>query len=639
MDEGEAAARAKIKRVALETLKRKGWDILYNLDIEWKKTPQFFEAGIMPDDWNIRIVFSPGFEKTQLEILKDANIKIDAPLEKAVYAIMEHEYGHWNRCPIDTDLAEVVMSRICSGLQKGGITDKEYMERLTPIVSNMFCDIIVNGIAILSDDKFKEGATIFQTDRAYAASALQSNKTPASKTGQHSDAKGGQEQQWKPHFHDYFALFVDAHMKLARGDSIARGVAERYCDDYSKLRNTTKKILTAMIDEELAEKAMTDKLSAKDARVAKRMLMDENRWAAAAEEFAEIMSPYLKKDIKFIDFNLVDGIFKKFREDDDFRREIIRRGLLRGDPVDYVNDAEKLDEAYKQAAAKMTIEFNKDQSSRQRATLFDMSRKKLGEGEAIGSKMDWGRTVFVNGNPWLYKKDTPYDIDKSGFSQTGSTEDLVFVIDVSASMNWSRKALDGSKYDMCIRSVYSAVKYLEDSRKAQFMRFGLILFGERGRTEWSGWKSYHELDKLKERLFTGWRNAGETALDPEKLQSVMDSANGNFMVLMVSDGSINTNGGATLSKCKEIVKNGNDFVLFQVVDRSEFANEMRDAGATVVQVTKPEDLVGLVLKATKDKYKRIERNSIAEVTGLEELKSNRRGEPTERAQERKRTRT
>jgi hypothetical protein len=639
VDRREAAERAKIEELARKTLERKGWDIIYKLDIVWKNTPQFFEAGIMPDDWNIQIVFSPGFEKTQLEILKDANIEIDAPVEKAIYAIMEHEYGHWNRCPIDTDIVEVVMSRICKGLQKGGIIDKGQVEQLTPLVSNMFCDVVVNGTAILSDNRFKEGATIFQTDRAYTASAqLSHDMTQANETGQGSDAQGGQRQKWKPHFPDFFALFVDAHMKLARGDSTARGVAERYCNDYSKLQSTSRKLLVAMIGGELAEKAMADKLSDADARMAKRMLMDENRWAAAAEEFAKIMAPYLKKDIKFIGIYPMDGLFKKFKEDEDFRREIIRRGLLRGDPVEYVNDTEKLDEAYKQAAAKMVIEFDKDQNKQQqRTTLFDMSRKRLREGEAIRGNIDWGRTIFVKGEPWLYKKDTPYDINKSGLSQTGSMEDLVFVIDVSASMGWSGKPLDGSRYDMCIRSVYSAVKYLEDSGKAQFMRFGLILFGNQGRTEWSGWRPYQETDKLKERLFTGWKGAGETALDPEKLQSVMDSADGNFMVLMVSDAEINANEEATLSKCKEIVSNGNDFVLFEVMDRNRFAEEMKKAGATVVQVDRPEDLVGLVLKATKNKYKRIGRNSVAEVTGLEELKTNRRGEPEEGAKERKRT--
>jgi hypothetical protein len=54
--------------------------------------------------------------------------------------------------------------------------------------------------------------------------------------------------------------------------------------------------------------------------------------------------------------------------------------------------------------------------------------------------------------------------------------------------------------------------------------------------------------------------------------------------------------------CKKLIEDGNDFVIFQIRFRSEFAEYMRRNGAAVVNVDKPEDLVGLILRKVGERY-------------------------------------
>jgi CBS domain-containing protein len=128
------------------------------------------------------------------------------------------------------------------------------------------------------------------------------------------------------------------------------------------------------------------------------------------------------------------------------------------------------------------------------------------------------------------------------------------------------------------------------------------MFSDPGKTRWSGWKYYNELDELKKLLFEDYHGR-TTILDADKVEEAYSSKHDNFLVLMTTDGEIFN--PEAKEACRKVIENGNDFVIFQTMSRSEFAEYMRKHGATVVYVDKPEDLVGLVLRKVGEKYSRI----------------------------------
>jgi hypothetical protein len=101
-------------------------------------------------------------------------------------------------------------------------------------------------------------------------------------------------------------------------------------------------------------------------------------------------------------------------------------------------------------------------------------------------------------------------------------------------------------------------------------------------------------------VFSGYQD-GDTYLDPEKLSQAEAENGKHFLTIMVSDGNLHNNSDAERA-CRRVIDKKNDFVLIQVKSSSEFANDMREAGAAVKHLDKPKDLVGLVLDVVSSKY-------------------------------------
>ncbi len=149
------------------------------------------------------------------------------------------------------------------------------------------------------------------------------------------------------------------------------------------------------------------------------------------------------------------------------------------------------------------------------------------------------------------------------------------------------------------------IDYLEKVKKASFLNYGLIQFSDN--TTWSGWRSYYELSSIKRNLFEGYEGNG-TVLDPKILDETLKTKRDKFMAVMISDGEI-MNSDEALKSCNEIITEGNEFILLQIASRDNFANKIEESGGMVVNIDNPNDLVGLVLSATKRKYDRVVRRN------------------------------
>jgi hypothetical protein len=633
-----------IEEYARDYLRKKGWDETYLFKLGRERMAGLASARINRDSWIIELILNEDFESMQRSIAESAGIRFADLERKVVSMLLDHEHGHWRACPMDIGFLERILDGVSEGLEAAGFA-KEEIEQATPEVSNMFMDAVVNGGKMLrrDGDSFAEGLFTFYTDEAYKATLSGGQR------------KGG------PSYMDYYALFVDSQMKMAKGeeagllDSLGnagrrilgkpekiasmRGMAQAYCANYrKKINGPSQTLLASLIGKELAEKAFRGKLSSdEDRRRALETLGDKRRWNSASRAYAKVMGPFIKDKESQQDAREripKNELLRRFVEggggspkkerancgggeesacdagrkepsegDREFREAVISLGSRLGSRMSYVNRFESLDGAYRDRAERIVVEFTGRQAPERTMPLFNMRRRALGKDEPIPTNIDWSRTLFPkDGDPKLFVRELPFKIPKHAKEEAGQYEDLLLLIDFSGSMTWNGKALDGSKYDLCLRSAYATVKFLEDSGKAPFMQYALLQFSDR--TNWTGWKEYKDLDELKDTLLSE-HGGSATLLDPAAVERAGAESRGNFLALLITDGQIQ-NAQEALEACTELIRKGNDVALINIVGAGErmcgFEKAMESAGAIVKCVNKPEDLVGIVLNIVHDRY-------------------------------------
>jgi hypothetical protein len=556
------------EQVIRDYLKSEGWDVIYKLDVKRVREEHLINAFIDMDDWTISVRLDPQYER-KLESCC-SGFKIDHVAERAACAAIKHEFGHWEKCPFDVDYFEEIMDGVSTGLKSAGIA-KEKIPELTFPIANMFMDLVVNTLYGLEDDEFRLGMYAFYLKEANLK-------------------KGGIGKGYP----DGYGIFVDVQSKLYQiGDF--RRLAEKF-SNYGKIKADSQRIVALLTNEHIARKAFSNTLDEEDKRFVKELLEDRSKWRRKAAKFAQLISKYK------IDTQMDSSFTRKFKKDRGFRREVIKRGIEKGHELLYAEKFDILDEIYDKESEEIILRFLGKKDTTFNFPLFWMKRERVEEDDKLDN-IAWERTLFVDRGGeeevWLFKKKVPYEIEVGRVVGPKSFEDILFIIDVSGSMDWSGEPLDGSKYDLAIRSVYGVVKYLEKIGKAVHLNYGLIQFGDR--TTWSGWKSYWKLDELKRRLFEGYQG-GTTELDPKKVEEAWNSRNDNFLTFMLSDGEIHENFDQAVSVCKKIIDYGNDFVLLQLQSGCKFASILKEYGAIVKFIDEPEDLVGLVLEKLKEKY-------------------------------------
>lgn len=615
-----------VKQILRSQLASKGWDIIYKLDVERKDTPNLFEASMESYSWQLNVTLDTAFEEKLGKIAEKSKLNIQTPVQKALRSIVDHEMGHWELCPSDIVYLESMLNSVSKGLSNGGMSEQE-VKQFSPYVTNMFSDAVIN-CSHMREKDFSEGYGLLQASRAYTSpSALENGK---------------------PHFEDYFGMFTDIQMKLARDKGI-RKIGERYVNNYSAIAKMSEQLLGTLIGKDLAKKAFSNSLRKEDMDDIVYALKDKDSWNMKSKRFAQIIAPYLKNHIDDMQKNQhlmpsLSGICVSDSEDSqetsENDRTIIKQGLDRleaeakeesektggeegakarkkgkdedarervgqkiagygGTDMKYAARHEVYDELYRRTAGQIVLNFLDKGEEAPSLTLFHMARRRLEDGEQLDNTVAWERTIFVNGEPWLFKKEMPFDIDSPGPSSKGSYEDILFIVDVSGSMGWQDIPLDGSKYDMAIRAVYSVMNYLEKSGKAPFLNYGLMQFSYD--TDWSGWKNYRQSGALTKRLFTGFQGGG-TLLDPDKVNAADSRPSKHFLTIMISDGEI-ANSEEAFNACSRVaVDHKNDFVLFQIESESDFGDKMRGIGVPVISINQPEDLIGITLDIVRSKY-------------------------------------
>ncbi len=558
----------RVEEIIKNYLKRKGWDIVYKVDISRKKEKYLIYAQISRDDWKISIRVDEGYEDRAKDIGKKYGV--DKLPELMATSSAYHEYGHWDKCPFDIDYFEEILDGVSKGLKEVGI-DKDKIEVRALDIANAFMDFLVNSMYAFEDEEFKMGI-----GSLYLTVGVISKK-----------------------FSDGYALFVDVQSKLYQDKKLFRKLSQKF-GRYRKIREDSKRLLSVLLTPYLAKKAFSNNLNEEDKKLILELLEDRSKWREKAREFAKIMAKY---DIREDESKLLDSPFtRKMREGSGFRREVIRRGLEKGHKLEWVNEFEIFDETYEMVSEEIILKFLKEKEHSPLFPIFWMKKERI-EGEDKLENIAWERTIFVERGKeeevWLYRKRVPYAIEIGPEIKLESFEDILFIYDVSGSMGWSGKPLDGSKYDLAIRSVYGVIKYLERIGKAFHLNYGILLFSDT--TSWSGWKGYWEIEEIKRALFKGYQG-GNTGLEKKKVEEALETSKDNFLALMLSDGEFNINPSEALRACEKIIERGNDFVLLQFQSNDEFSSRLKEMGAIVKHIDRAEDLIGLVLERVKEKY-------------------------------------
>ncbi len=333
-------------------------------------------------------------------------------------------------------------------------------------------------------------------------------------------------------------------------------------------------------------------------------------------------------------FFTVNGIDRKNREKEKdknngaLRGEVLGYGIGRGadEPAMlWVPHVEAVRETYERNATQTVLEFLKDDNNKKimpSGSVIYTARRVEDEKNLPYARIDYGKTRFVPGegggeDMWMYEKrqlspraDMPENLQPTSF------KDLLFIVDTSGSMLWTGKALDGFEYDLAVRSVFSILKYLEYTKKAAYLNYGLIQFSSH--TYFSGWKDFNHIKELKNALIERYEGGG-TEFNPDALYLAASQKSDKFLAILISDTWI-YNDTETIEAFKNVMREGNDVAILQIGGFAKYpilqiggsakftrnleplSVELARSGATVRLLTNPNDLVNLSLKITKERY-------------------------------------
>lgn len=420
---------------------------------------------------------------------------------------------------------------------------------------------------------------------------------------------------------------------------------------YKKIAKDAARLAATILPKTLAEKAYAQPLDLYDARLAIEEMNKRDVWGKKATAFAEVFAPYAKqlnneqqeqqqngqgngqgksgqqkqqskpgegngsekksspskpKEEKHSHGRC--GFVKEMMKDPEQRKDFVKRALAKGREagpagIPYVTQQESYEAAYEHAAEEIVLKFfqQSDDGDQPTFDLFYMQDRALENDEQITGKMHWSKTMFVptpeGKQALLYRSQAPYQIEEELLPGNKALMDRLYVIDVSGSMDWNDVPLDGSKYDLALRSLFGDMKGLEHLGRAAHTKYGLVLFSNS--TQFSGWEDYYSLDRFKKLAFTGYQGGG-TVLDSTVMDRVLQQNNHRFLTVIISDGEIAND---ATSIVKKYLDAGNDVVQFAIGGATSFSAAIKKHGAQVVPVNTPGDLTGLVLENTLGRYR------------------------------------
>jgi hypothetical protein len=580
---------ASLEETTRKILHDEKWDVTHQLKLDTSKKIRSAVNACIDSKWVIHINLDKDFENIASDLSKKGHVNSTDPAGDAIYAVVKHEEDHLKKCPMGIRFIASCADGVSSGLARAGFTRDEIVSH-SPNVANMFFDTVVN-CENYSDGRFVKGIGIVHMTRM----------------------RGGALGSFLDFKRDcgYYAMFADAQMKFLGITSDERALVENNTLNYKKFEPVSKALLACLLGDDMAEKSFAGTISEKERESALAKFENYGGWEVAAARYAEIIAPFVKGKLddmnKKIDPN---GTMNDPFKDKDKLREMIRRSRDKGGNAFYATKYDVCDAIYEREAKEIVANFIKSGGEAALSTSISSTRVRRLDKKEMPTRIAWAKTQILGEDMQLFRKETQVSTSNPCEISPGSYKDLLFMIDTSSSMDWSGKPLDNSKYDMCIRSFYGTLKYLEAVHKASYLRYGIMQFSTT--TKFSGWKTHSQLDGLKEMLFTNYED-GTTELDPEVVSRAVSTSKDRFAATMISDTDIwNTDEAA--SACLDMVNRGNEMVILRTKSSNSvnFAELLEKAGVITIDVNDPSELVGLCLNRAKSVYAPIRKTSESE---------------------------
>jgi hypothetical protein len=585
---------------AYDTISKIMWDTGWSPDSQLvletsKEVSSLVHAANLVEHWQLEVSLDKNIEEKIKELNKKHGLGIKDPLDRILYATSKHELGHWEISPRTPDMFRKIMESVTTGLERGASFGDDELKTAAPHLENMFTDTIDNCAQTL-DPRYMEGLALLHSTR-----------------GLHGMGKDD-----KADFGELYGVFADPQLKFGGVTEAQRTLIEKTLPNYKELEQVSKDVLAVFIGKEMAEKAFAGTLTKEEKVTAIEEMRDEWKWGSKAREYASIMAPIVKKHINDLKEMDLHGFADQWDKDPNFRKKIIKRSIEEHNQIPKFADGfEAFDAAYRKAANEIVVEFAKAKQAAEppKIPLFYMGMKRVDlQGAVINpSNIAYSKTRVYGGTMSFARKSNPFTITKDDKKRDAtSDQDILFMLDTSGSMRWTNVPLDGSRFDVCIRTYFAVLKFLEDEKKLEFLDYGFARFGDPGETIFYGWKDWRNIDEVSRSIHAVKTDSGDTQVDKGVLDRIAEEhaklrPNRSFVMISVSDGGI-SNSDEALQDYIGLMKAGNDIVHFAVGSSEErldpFALALRTAGAIVVPIEDPEKMIGITLDLVRKRYSR-----------------------------------
>jgi hypothetical protein len=576
----------------------------YNIAI--RSLENGFEANISVEDWRIKIGFDPDYTSTVCRKLALPPAEGDRAGADTAALLYLHEVAHWRCCPFDADGHGRILQGVTEGLgtpQKGAWSGETIHK-----ICNMFADVIVNVFRVAEDPDSQIRGMYKRAWMDTSRFLYQGKLDRVPVIGR---------------------IFISLQYRLMNGKDVGMGAVVREMEKEPGVKKAVEDMVPVFRPD------------------AKKNLLISNRdlWHEQARKFAEIIKPFLPPPGNKQDGRKAQGagsmedeeresrqsgatdpleipscsdnaFSKRFKEDAEYREEVVRSMLQRGANVDSISVAPRsvvLSSYYSERARQIVLKA-KDAGESPRLPIAHTGVRRIETGEPISpGRIRWSATRLYPGMELqLFEKEHPLTIPRPAEQLPGRLPDLLFVLDSSASMRWrfslgprSRPASDGT-FDLGLLAFFGIWHWLEATGAGPYLQYAAVNFSN-NTISTDGWHGHFDSKPVFDVLL-GYQGGG-TRLDVACLRRLRDqharktdsSGAGcadSFWMILLTDGEIQ-NAKEVEPVLQEFMSEGHAITLIQLGESTKFAEGMRDKGADVHVVENEADLIGLVLERAR----------------------------------------
>jgi len=501
-------------------------------------THKFFNTSIDISSWEIVLEINP-------EILNNLH---KSTLENLICNRLNHERGHWQICPYDIEYHVDILEGISKVFkEQSRLKLKEDEKKLVIFeLINAFEDIIVDTTLSRNCPGYSQGLAIFYREIFSKRKIL-----------------------------PFHRLFVAVEKKL--------------CGFESPIDKKNKNLINKLL------------------KIFNQKIENKNNWKKLARQWAETLLPHL------------DGLFKGqvlnqiFLSDNFFTLSMKRKGASKEEILievkkrhfapQWMSEREWLDFQYKKQADEIVIKEDKKNEKTEGIPYLYLQKRKVDPFSKLSlSRISWTSTrVYYFGEDeewWFYQKELPLKSDFYSESQGKELLDLAFIVDSSDSMDWDKKKMKG-KYHILLVSFYSILAWLEKTGKGFHLNYSLITFSDK--TYFSNWKSYYEIEEIKDLLLEKKGNVQHnyTLLDPEVIENMINSTRSRFFAILITDSEIK-NLKKIIPALKCLCDKGNPFCLFQIGRENKFCRIVKELGGEVYVIRDKTSIPRIILSKARN---------------------------------------